>query len=151
MGIGCYHVRLQGIRTEFHLTNSCSAAWTTFGTEFMRHSSWSWRIPSLVQAAPAVFQVTLLWFAPESPRYLVAKGREAEALKTLAYYHADDDESDPLVQYEFEEIKAAIKFDREVASNVGWMSLIRTKGNRRRLRIMIGIAFFSQWSGNNLM
>ena len=58
---------------------------------------------------------------------------------------------DPLVEYEFEEIRTAIKFDREVAANVGWLSLVRTPGNRRRLRIMIAIAFFSQWSGNNLM
>ena len=55
------------------------------------------------------------------------------------------------MEYEFEEIKTAIRFDREVAENVGWLSLIRTPGNRRRLRIMIAIAFFSQWSGNNLM
>lgn len=58
---------------------------------------------------------------------------------------------DPLVEYEFEEIKTAIKLDRELAANVGWLSLIKTPGNRRRLRIMIALAFFSQWSGNNLM
>ena len=102
--------------------------------------------------------------------------REEEALRTLAYYHANGDRyvqlspshvlrrqlshslpliphssTDPLVEYEFEEIRAAIKFDREVAANVGWLSLIRSPGNRRRLRIMVAIAFFSQWSGNNLM
>jgi hypothetical protein len=33
-------------------------------------------------------------------------------LATLAYYHADGDEADPLVQFEFEEIKAAIDLDR---------------------------------------
>ena len=58
---------------------------------------------------------------------------------------------DPLVEYEFEEIRAAIQFDKEIAANVGWSSLVKTPGNRRRLRIMIAIAFFSQWSGNNLM
>jgi hypothetical protein len=55
-----------------------------------------------------------------------------------------------LVEYEFEEIRAALARDKE-ASNVGWMTLVKTPGNRRRLRIMIAIAFFSQWSGNNLM
>jgi len=28
----------------------------------------------------------------ESPRWLVSKGKEAEALRILAYYHADSDE-----------------------------------------------------------
>lgn len=72
-------------------------------------------------------------------------------METLAYYHANGNAEDPLVEYEFEEIRAAIKFDREVAANVGWLSLFKTPGNRRRLRVMVAIAFFSQWSGNNLM
>lgn len=92
--------------------------------------------------------------------------REAEALNILAYYHGNGDRYDgthlsfyeclpvprshPLVEYEFEEIRTAIALDRE-AENVGWLTLIKTPGNRRRLRIMIAIAFFSQWSGNNLM
>lgn len=50
---------------------------------------------------------------PESPRFLVSKGKDSQALRTLAYYHADGDEQDPLVQYEFEEIKAAIRMDQE--------------------------------------
>ncbi|KAH9892420.1 hexose transporter [Cubamyces lactineus] len=129
---------------------SIIAAWTTFGT-FHVPTSWSWRIPSAIQALPSVIQVCLVWFIPESPRWLCSKGREEQALRVLAYYHADGNKNDPLVEYEFEEIRAAIKFDREVASNVGWMSFVKTPGNRRRLRIMIAIAFFSQWSGNNLI
>lgn len=108
-------------------------------------------MPSALQGLPSVVQIVLVWFAPESPRWLVSKGREAEALKTLAYYHADGNDQDPLVQYEFEEIKAAIEFDRTVAANVGYKSLFSTPGNRRRMRIIIAIAFFSQWSGNGLV
>ncbi|KAH8107644.1 general substrate transporter [Cristinia sonorae] len=129
---------------------SIIAAWTTYGT-FNIQGSWSWRVPSAIQGLPSVLQVLLIWFVPESPRWLCSKGRESEALQILAYYHADGNAEDPLVEYEFEEIKAAIKFDKEVAANVGWKSLIMNKGNRKRLRIMIGIAFFSQWSGNNLI
>ncbi|TBU44547.1 general substrate transporter [Dichomitus squalens] len=129
---------------------SIIAAWTTFGT-FHVPTSWSWRIPSAIQALPSVIQVLLVWFIPESPRWLCSKGREEEALRTLAYYHANGNRNDPLVEYEFEEIRAAIQFDKEIAANVGWSSLIKTPGNRRRLRIMIAIAFFSQWSGNNLI
>ncbi|KAI0032687.1 hexose transporter [Vararia minispora EC-137] len=129
---------------------SIVAAWTTFGT-FRLPTSWAWRIPSVLQGLPSVIQVFLIWFAPESPRWLMSKGREQQALKTLAYYHANGNEQDPLVEFEFEEIKAALRFDREVSSNVNWASLLKTPGNRRRLRIIIAIAFFSQWSGNGLV
>ncbi|KAK7041446.1 hypothetical protein VNI00_009312 [Paramarasmius palmivorus] len=125
------------------------AAWATFGT-FQIPNTWSWRVPSVLQGVPSVLQVFLVLLAPESPRWLVSKGREAEALRTLAYYHADGNENDPLVRYEFEEIKAAIEFDRTVASNVGYKSLFTTKGNLKRMRIIIALAFFSQWSGNGL-
>jgi len=127
------------------------AAWTTFGTFRIANSSWAWRIPSALQGIPSFLQVFLIWFVPESPRWLVSKGREAQALKILAYYHANGNEQDPLVIYEFEEIKAAIELDRTVAANVGWTSLFRTAGNRKRMRIIIAIAFFSQWSGNGLV
>ena len=56
-----------------------------------------------------------------------------------------------MVIYEFEEIKAAINFDRTVASNVGWKSFVTKKGNLKRLRIIVAIAFFSQWSANGIV
>ena len=55
------------------------------------------------------------------------------------------------MQFEFKEIKAALEFDRTVAANIGWKSLITTPGNRKRMRIIIALAFFSQWSGNGLL
>ncbi|KAI0266086.1 hexose transporter [Gloeopeniophorella convolvens] len=143
-----YRAPLTSLYNSLWYSGAIVAAWTTFGTEFMS-STWSWRLPSLLQGMPALAQVFLIWFVPESPRWLISKGRDAEALHTLAYYHADGDERDPLVVYEFEEIKAAIEFDK--TQNVGWKSLIQTPGNRKRMRIIVALGWFSQWSGNGLV
>ena len=42
-------------------------------------------------------------------------------------------------------------FSFSVASNIGYKSLFTTVGNRKRMRIILAIAFFSQWSGNGLV
>ncbi|KAF8902994.1 hexose transporter [Mucidula mucida] len=144
-----YRAPLTSAYNSLWYSGSIVAAWTTFGT-FKISNTWAWRVPSVLQALPSVIQVILIWWAPESPRWLVSKGREEEALDILAYYHADGDRNDPLVQFEFQEIKAAIDFDRNVAANVGWKALIKTVGNRKRMNIIVAIAFFSQWSGNGI-
>lgn len=41
--------------------------------------------------------------------------------------------------------------DRFAVAAVGWKSLIQTRGNRRRMLIIVAIAWFSQWSGNGLV
>jgi sugar porter (SP) family MFS transporter len=146
-----YRAPLTSAYNSLWYSGAIIAAWTTFGTFKIPGSTWAWRIPSLLQGLPSILQVCLIYFCPESPRWLVSKGREQEALRTLAYYHADGNENDPLVKYEFEEIRAAIEFDRTVAANVGWKSLFTKRGNLRRLRIIVALAFFSQWSGNGLV
>ena len=53
------------------------AAGITFGTQGIE-SDWSWRIPSLLQMGPSLLQVFLVFLLPESPRWLISKGREEE-------------------------------------------------------------------------
>jgi len=82
---------------------------------------------------------------------LISKGRDADALRTLAHYHARGNDQDPLVQFEYNEIKEAIALDQSAKEQVSWADLFKTPGNRRRMRIIIALAFFSQWSGNGLV
>ena len=105
-----------------------------------------------MMAIVPTLQIIILFFLPESPRWLIAKGREDDATRVLAKYHAAEqgNVSDPLVIFEREEIKEALRLEREVSKTVTYLSLFKTPGNRRRLRIIVGIAFFSQWSGNGI-
>jgi len=54
--------------------------WITYGTPRI-NSNWAWRLPSLMQAAPSALQVGLVLLLPESPRWLVSRGRDDEAFK----------------------------------------------------------------------
>ncbi|KAH9919567.1 hexose transporter [Fomitopsis serialis] len=145
-----YRAPLTSVYNSLWYSGNVIASWTTYGTAYIPNE-WSWRIPSIIQGIPSIIQFFFVLLAPESPRWLISKGREAEGLQVLAYYHADGDDQDPLVQFEFEEIRAAIAFDREVNKDVGWLSLFKTPGNRKRLIIAVAIGWFSQWSGNGLV
>ncbi|KAG8940400.1 hypothetical protein FRC04_005284 [Tulasnella sp. 424] len=126
------------------------AAWVTFGTFRVPGSVWSWRIPSVLQGLPSLIQCILIWFCPESPRWLLSKGRDQTAIDILSKYHGSGDMYHPLVEYEYEEIRAAIVVEKSVG-NVSYWGLFSSPGNRRRMRIIIALGLFSQWSGNGLI
>ncbi len=103
---------LNGLFNESWYAGAILAAGTTLGT-FSMPSDWSWRIPSLVQAAPSLFQLTFIWFVPESPRWLVSKDRGEEAFDILVKYHAEGNREDAFVNAEFAEIQARVRHEIE--------------------------------------
>ena len=121
------------------------ASWTTFGTQKYA-STWSWRIPTILQACYPLIQLIFLYFVPESPRWLVSKDRSAEALHILAEYHAAGNAQSPLVIRELSEISETIRMEQE-ANSTGWGALIATPGNRKRLFIAVCLGAFAQWNG----
>ncbi|KAH8660160.1 putative sugar transporter [Xylariales sp. PMI_506] len=126
------------------------AAWTTYGT-FRIDNTWAWRIPSLLQALSSVLQVLLFFFVEESPRWLISKERDEEAEKLIVKYHANGDRSDPMVKMEMEEIRTALRLEKEADDSTTWLSFFKTPGNRKRFWIILAVSFFSQWSGNGLI
>ncbi|KAK2474602.1 hypothetical protein H9L39_14562 [Fusarium oxysporum f. sp. albedinis] len=124
------------------------AAWVTFGT-FSIPSEWAWRIPSLLQAAPAMLPITCVFLLPESPRWLIANGRSEEAKALLVKWHGNGDEDDELVKLEFIQMRNVI--EAEVSNETGWKDLLTSPGNRKRVFILVCLGCFSQWSGNGLV
>ncbi|KAH7469678.1 hypothetical protein FOMA001_g14004 [Fusarium oxysporum f. sp. matthiolae] len=124
------------------------AACVTFGT-FSIPSEWAWRIPSLLQAAPAMLPITCVFLLPESPRWLIANGRSEEAKALLVKWHGNGDEDDELVKLEFIQMRNVI--EAEVSNETGWKDLLTSPGNRKRVFILACLGCFSQWSGNGLV
>jgi sugar porter (SP) family MFS transporter len=123
--------------------------WLTFGTKRI-DNDWCWRIPALTQAAPSVIQLAFIWFIPESPRWLISKERNEEALQMLAKYHANGNVNNPTVQFEYAEIKETLRLEFQYQKNSSYLDFFKTKGNRYRLMLLASLGLFSQWSGNGL-
>jgi len=136
------------------LFNSCYfigaivAAGVTLGT-FQMPSNWGWRIPSLLQVVPSVLQISFIFFLPESPRWLISKGRSEEAYQILVKYHAEGDADSEFVKAEYVEIEKTLELEKE-AARTGWSDLLKTSGMRRRLLIGAFLGLATQWSGNGL-
>ena len=126
---------LTSLYNSLWFSGSIVAAWSTFGT-FRIDNDWSWRIPSALQGLSSVIQILFVWFLPESPRWLINKGRDEQAKNIIARWHADGDISHPLVAFEYNEIKEALALENE-AARINWLDLFRTPGNRRRMRIIV--------------
>ncbi|ELR10539.1 hypothetical protein VC83_05128 [Pseudogymnoascus destructans] len=61
---------------------SIVASRTAFGTNKLGpDNNWAWSIPTILQALPSCLQMIFIWFVPESPRFLIAKGKHEQASK----------------------------------------------------------------------
>jgi len=144
-----HRARITSLYNTTWYLGSIIAAWTTYGT-FRIPNTWSWRIPSILQAAPATVMILFIFWVPESPRWLISRDRHEEALQILGKYHGEHNVDDELVQYEFQEIKETIALEATLNKH-GISELWATKGNRHRMLICIAAGLFSQWSGNSLV
>ncbi|KAL7661988.1 hypothetical protein ACMYSQ_001351 [Aspergillus niger] len=123
------------------------ASWASYGTQMhLNKSSWSWRVPSILQAGFPIVQVLFWWAVPESPRWLIANGQPEEAEELLARFHTARDTSHPLIQFEMAEIGRTIEMESQ-AAETKWTTLVKTPGNRKRTFIAVSIGAFAQWNG----
>jgi len=92
-------------------------------------------------------------------------------MQILAKYHANGGHiRDPLVVFEWTrmfdrflrstyalltsprvEIRHALQLEQEISATTTWFTLFKSPGNRKRMRIILAIGLFSQWSGNGLV
>ncbi len=96
-------------------------------------------------------QFVLLYWVPESPRWLIAQDRTHEALHILAKFHANGDQLDPTVMFEYAEIKETIRLEHLIKKQTSFLDFLKTRGNRYRLFLIVTLGFFSQWSGGGLV
>ncbi|KAH6688496.1 general substrate transporter [Plectosphaerella plurivora] len=134
----------------FYFVGAIAAAWITFGTLRMS-GAWSWRIPTLFQGAGPLIQLIFSYYLPESPRYLVAKGRDEEARALLIKHHAAGDAASSLVEHEIAQIRDGVRTEADTERRPSLGRMLSGPANRRRILIAAITGVAAQWAGNTVV
>ena len=118
-------------------------------------SSWQWRTSLVLQLIPAVFLFIGWPFFPESPRYLMMRGKEQAAHRSLARLRGLDDDDDYFSR-EYNDLKGNVNANTETVS--GWVAMKNLLGSclsdppsrKLLLFVMLVQTFFIMSGGNSI-
>ncbi|KAK6003893.1 hypothetical protein QM012_008743 [Aureobasidium pullulans] len=122
--------------------------WIDFGFSYLEPSTVSWRFPIALQILFALIILMFIMGLPESPRWLIMKGKEMEAMEVLCALN-NKSEEDPYIVSEF----AAIKDSALVMQQGGFRDLFTMDEDRNFHRVVLAYVnqMFQQISGINLI
>ncbi|RUS88604.1 hypothetical protein EGW08_003630, partial [Elysia chlorotica] len=105
-----------------------------------------WRYMLGMAAVPGVVQFLGFLFMPESPRWLVGKGKMEDARAILLRMRGGAD-----VEEELEEIRMTVlEAEKDSAEGIQHIiKILRSRHVRRALLVGCGLLFFQQWCGIN--
>ncbi|EEP80805.1 itr1 protein [Uncinocarpus reesii 1704] len=131
-------------------------------------SGWRWMVG--VGAFPALVQLAILVFLPETPRWLMKMGKDVKARRVLSKVYGDTDSVKQAVDQIIHGIETEINEDGPISTHVrdatsgsslpqwlipisqNWTSLFRVPANRRALTIACMLQGLQQLCGfNSLM
>jgi MFS family permease len=116
-------------------------------------NDWCWRIPLLLEAVcPAIVCITIFFLTPESPRFLIMRGKTEKARRVIAQYQTDSgDVNAPLVDHVFAQIEESLENDR-VMNRQWWNFLVFfTRPVRYRFMLLVLYSFFQSWNGGGII
>jgi len=107
----------------------------------------------MVQGILGVLCILIQPFIPESPRWLIHKGRHQEARQVLAAAHTNGVVDDAVVLVQYREILDTIEYERAFASSKrsAFWEMLKTRGFRKRMTIIVILSCVSMLSGNNIV
>ena len=112
-----------------------------YGSSMMT-TNWQWKTPIIVQIPLSLILISGLCCFPESPRWLLLKGQEEKARRSLGRFYNRDPYSIE-VAAQTREIQHYIENERETLDITSWTEIFGKKNIRRTLcsvMILLGLA-----------
>lgn len=129
-------------------TGTLVSACICYGTSTIG-TNWEWRTPVLLQIPLALLYALGLASFPESPRWLMTKGREEAARKSFGRFYNKDPYSDEITA-QVNEVRMYIEFEKSISSTASWTELFHRSYVRRTFTSML-VAAITPLSGITLV
>ncbi|KIW85243.1 hypothetical protein Z517_00633 [Fonsecaea pedrosoi CBS 271.37] len=117
--------------------------WMGLGLSYVNGNS-AWRIFLGLQFIPPALMAAGSLYMPESPRWLLLKRRDDEALEVLRKMHSDPKDPEFYLR-EFHQIKSQIELER--SQNRGFKTIFTKKSYIHRFVLIIAFYTFQQLTG----
>ncbi|XP_059167029.1 proton myo-inositol cotransporter-like [Physella acuta] len=136
--------RLVTVNTLFITGGQFIASTIDGGFSYVKPNGWRFMLG--LAGVPSLIQFCGFFFLPESPRWLMSKGREAEALNILVKLRGTH-----AVEDEMAEIRQSIVMESSNRYSGGntFIRIMKTSPVRRALIVGCGLQLFQQLSGIN--
>ena len=145
--------RFLGVQFMLNVGGVVVAYWLEYGLSFTGDNSFRWRFPLAFQILPLIPLAIGINFLPESPRFLIKRGRTEAARYVLARLRTKDvNEDDPVVVKEMEEISAQLEVESHAMRSISYPQLLLGIGSKnlhltRRAYLSIGLVTMQLWGG----